>query len=86
MDAYALAARFGSLREALAPTKAKFLVVSFTSDWLFPPYQSEEITRTLMSIDKEVSYCCIESDYGHDAFLLESESMARLVRGFLDNV
>ena len=86
MDAYDLAARFGGLREAFGQTKAKFLVVSFTSDWLFPPYQSEEITRTLMSVDKEVSYCCIESDYGHDAFLLESGSMARLVRGFLDNV
>ena len=86
MDAYDLAHRFESLQDAFRQTRAKFLVVSFTSDWLFPPYQSEEITRTLMSMDKEVSYCCVESDYGHDAFLLESESMARLVRGFLDNV
>ena len=39
-----------------------------------------------MSNDKEVSYCNIESDYGHDAFLLEVESLARLVRGFLDHV
>ena len=66
--------------------RAKFLVVSFTSDWLFPPYQSMEIVRSLMSNDKEVSYCNVESDYGHDAFLLEVESLARLVRGFLDHV
>lgn len=86
MDLYDLPQRFGSLQKAISRVRAKFLVVSFTSDWLFPPYQSEEITKALMSVDKEVSYCCIESDYGHDAFLLENENLARLVRGFLDNV
>ena len=86
MDYYDIAERFGSLNKAFRNARAKFLIVSFTSDWLFPPYQSMEIVKALMSNDKEVSYCNIESDYGHDAFLLEVESLARLVRGFLDHV
>ena len=85
-DYYDICERFGSLSDAFRSVLAKFLVVSFTSDWLFPPYQSQEIVKTLMSNDKEVSYCNIESDYGHDTFLLETESLARLVRGFLDHV
>ena len=86
MDYYDIAKRFGGLNKAFRKVRAKFLMVSFTSDWLFPPYQSMEIVRALMSNDKEVSYCNVESDYGHDAFLLEVESLARLVRGFLDHV
>ena len=86
MDYYDIAERFGSLSNAFRNVLAKFLVISFTSDWLFPPYQSQEIVKTLMANDKQVSYCNIESDYGHDAFLLETESLARLVRGFLDHV
>ena len=85
-DYYDISERFGSLSNAFRKTLAKFLVVSFTSDWLFPPYQSKEIVKALMSNDKEVTYCNIESDYGHDAFLLETDSLARLVRGFLDHV
>ena len=85
-DYYDISERFGSLSNAFRSVLAKFLVVSFTSDWLFPPYQSQEIVKALMSNDKEVSYCNIESDYGHDAFLLETEGLARLVRGFLDHV
>ena len=85
-DYYDISERFGSLSNAFRSVLAKFLVVSFTSDWLFPPYQSQEIVKALMSNDKQVSYCNIESDYGHDAFLLETESLARLVRGFLDHV
>ena len=86
MDYYDIAERFGSLSNAFRNVLAKFLVISFTSDWLFPPYQSQEIVKTLMADDKQVSYCNIESDYGHDAFLLETANLARLVRGFLDHV
>lgn len=85
-DFYDISERFGSLSNAFRRVLAKFLLVSFTSDWLFPPYQSQEIVRALMGNDKEVTYCSIESDYGHDAFLLETDSLARLVRGFLDHV
>ncbi len=86
MNYYDIAKSFGSLNKAFRKVRAKFLLVSFTSDWLFPPQQSMEIVRALMSNDKEVSYCNIETDYGHDAFLLETESLARMVRGFLANV
>ena len=85
-DLYNISERFGNLSNAFRGVLAKFLVISFTSDWLFPPYQSQDIVKALMSNDKEVSYCNIETDYGHDAFLLETESLARLVRGFLDHV
>jgi len=85
-DYYNISERFGSLNNAFRKTLAKFLVVSFTSDWLFPPYQSQEIVKALMSNDKEVTYCNIQTDYGHDAFLLEMEALARLVRGFLDHI
>lgn len=86
MDHYDIAKRFGGLNKAFRKVHSKFLVVSFTSDWLFPPQQSMEIVRALMSNDKEVSYCNIESDYGHDAFLLEIENLSRMVRGFLSHL
>ncbi|NIA07412.1 MAG: homoserine O-acetyltransferase [Actinobacteria bacterium] len=85
-DYYNISERFGSLSNAFRKTLAKFLVLSFTSDWLFPPFQSQEIVKALMSNDKQVTYCNIQTDYGHDAFLLETETLARLVRGFLDHV
>ena len=85
-DYYNISQRFGSLSNAFRKTLAKFMVLSFTSDWLFPPLQSQEIVKALMSNDKQVTYCNIQSDYGHDAFLLETETLARLVRGFLDYV
>ena len=86
MDYYDISERFGGLNKAFSRVHAKFLVLSFTSDWLFPPYQSMEIVKALMTNDKEVSYCNIQSDYGHDAFLLEVDSLARLVSGFLDHI
>ena len=73
----------GDLGAALANTNASFLVVSFSSDWLFPPARSKEIVRALRSNNVEVSYCDIKSAYGHDAFLLEMETLGRLVSGFL---
>lgn len=73
----------GSLQKALAKATASFLVVSFTSDWLFPSYQSKEIVSALRRNNKDVSYAEIKSDYGHDAFLLEVESLSRLITSFL---
>jgi homoserine O-acetyltransferase len=61
------------------------LVISFTSDWLFPPYQSKEIVTALRRSSKDVSYAEITSDYGHDAFLLEIESLSRLITSFLQH-
>ncbi len=84
MDYFDLASNYGSLEKAFERTKSRFLVVSFTSDWLFPPAQSEQMVQSLLSVGKDVSYCNIESPYGHDAFLLEPKVLGDLVKGFLD--
>ena len=77
-----------ALAEALAPTTCRWLIVSFTSDWLFPPDQSEEVVDALLARDKLVSYCNVASDCGHDAFLLpnEVEIYGGLISGFLAQV
>ena len=64
----------------------KFLVISFKSDWLYPPYQSENIVKFLKMKNQEVTYCNIFSTYGHDAFLLEVKDETRLVKNFLDRL
>ena len=73
------------LTEALAPARCRWLLISFTSDWLFPPDQSEQIVNALLARDKGVSYCNVRSDCGHDAFLLpdELQTYGGLIRGFL---
>jgi homoserine O-acetyltransferase len=72
-----------SLAEALRGVRSKFLVIAFSSDWLYPPAQSKAIVSALKANDVDVSYCEIESDYGHDAFLLEVEEQERLISNFL---
>ncbi|MCX7803670.1 MAG: homoserine O-acetyltransferase [Planctomycetota bacterium] len=86
MDYYDMGARSGGLEAALARTKCKFLVLSFSSDWLYPPYQMREIVDALMNLDKDVTYCNIRSDYGHDAFLLEVDTMSKIIRSFLERL
>jgi len=60
------------------------MVISFASDWLFTPAQSGAIVDALVANNKDVSFCDITSPYGHDAFLLESETLGALLSGFLD--
>lgn len=84
VDYFDPAQKYGSLAEAFKNTKAKFLVISFDSDWLFPSYQSKEIVKTLMSLDKDVSYCEIKSPCGHDAFLLEYDVQSKIIKSFLN--
>ena len=86
MDYFDLGDRYGGLTEALARTSAKFLLVSFTSDWLFPTYQSKEIVFSLMKCDKDVSFTEISCPYGHDSFLLETERQSEIVSSFLETV
>jgi homoserine O-acetyltransferase/O-succinyltransferase len=64
-------------------TKARFLVISFTSDWLYPSYQSLEIVNALRSRNRDVAYCELPSNYGHDAFLVEVGEQTEVVQGFL---
>lgn len=86
MDYFNLSNEFnaeGDLAKVLERSKASFLIVSFSSDWLFPPYQSVEIVKALQKCKRAVNYCEIQSDYGHDAFLLEDDVLGSIVRNFL---
>ena len=84
MDLYDTAQKFGSLEKTFENTNAKFLIMSFTSDWLFPTDQSKEIVNALIKAKKDVSFCEIESPCGHDAFLLEFETQTKIVKSFLN--
>lgn len=64
--------------------KTKFLVISFTSDWLYPPYQSEEIVNFLHSKNIPVKYEKIDYEYGHDSFLIEKVQQTEIIRDFLN--
>ncbi len=75
-----------SLVKAFSNVSAKFLVVSFTSDWLYPTYQSKEIVVAMKKNGLDVSFCEIEAEWGHDAFLLPSERLSNLIKGFLEGV
>lgn len=86
MDYYDLAAGYRSLIEAVAGVQAEFLVVSFTSDWLFPTHQSREIVRALQANGIPTTFLEIPSSYGHDSFLLPNEQLAEAIRGFLAHV
>ena len=59
-------------------------MISFTSDWLYPTYQSREIVKALKKNGLDVSFCEIEADFGHDAFLIPDRRLGELVGGFLD--
>ena len=72
--------------EALRGANVSVLVVAFKSDWLYPAYQSQEIVRACKQAGLDVSYCEVDSTYGHDAFLLEVEEETHLVRHFLERV
>lgn len=85
VDYFDLENKYGSLKNAFKNTNAKFLVMSFDSDWLFPSSQAKEIVNTLMTLDKDVSYCEIKSPCGHDAFLLEYDLQAKIISSFLNN-
>ena len=84
MDYFDLKKDYGSLTKAFANTKSRFLIISFTSDWLFTPVQSETIVNALVANGKDVSFCNIASSYGHDSFLLEQGTLGSFISGFLD--
>ena len=83
MDYFDLAKDYGLLVNAFEKVKSRFLVISFTSDWLFTPAQSAAIVDALIANRKDVSYCNIVSPYGHDAFLLEPEVLGSFICCFL---
>ena len=76
----------GSAVKAFSGARAKFLVVSFTSDWLYPTYQSRAMVQAMKKSGLDVSFCEIKAEWGHDAFLLPNERLTSLTRGFLERV
>jgi homoserine O-acetyltransferase len=83
-DYFDIGKDYGSLKKAFADTSCRFLVISFSSDWLFTPFQSRTIVDALVANNKDVSFCDIASPYGHDAFLLEPDTLGSFISGFLD--
>jgi homoserine O-acetyltransferase/O-succinyltransferase len=85
MDYFDLAADYGGgLANAFRGTETRFCVVSFTSDWLFPTSDSRATVHALNAGGARVSFAEIETDKGHDAFLLDEPELFAIVRGFLD--
>ena len=76
----------GNLARALAVAKAKFLLVSFTTDWRFAPARSREIVKALLDNRRDVSYAEIDAPHGHDAFLLEDARYLGVVRSYFDRI
>lgn len=76
----------GSLVEAFSKAAAKFLVVSYTSDWLYPTYQSKEMVKAMKKNNRDVSFCEIDAQWGHDAFLLPDPRIDNLITGFLRSI
>jgi homoserine O-acetyltransferase/O-succinyltransferase len=85
MDYFDLAQTHGTLEQALSAVQAKFLVISFSSDWLFPSHQSKAIVGALRRVGAQAIYTEIQTDYGHDAFLLESAQLTSLIGNFLNH-
>ncbi len=85
MDYFDLAANHnGNLAKAFKDTPVRFCVISFTGDWLYPTEENRRIVHALNSVAANVSFAEVESDKGHDAFLLDEPEFHRLLKGFLD--
>ena len=88
MDLFNLGNTEKELSTTLSRSTCRWLIISFTSDWLFPPEQSQELTNTLLGLGKSISYCNVVSNCGHDAFLLQDDLpvYGEFIRAFLDNM
>ena len=84
MDYFDLAEGFASLSDACERASARFLVVSYDTDWLFPTAQSRELTHALLKVDKHVSFLELACSFGHDSFLIDIDPLAELISPFLD--
>ena len=88
IDLFDLEASYGGLTEALDKVTGKVLVLSFSSDWLYPTSMSLAIVRALQAKKKDVSFVEIDLPYGHDSFLVPAgmPTLTRIIRGFLNGV
>lgn len=86
MDYFDLASEFdGVLANAFRNTKVRFCVASFTSDWLYPTHENRKIVQALNAVAANVSFVEVESDKGHDAFLLDEPVFFDTIRGFINS-
>ena len=85
MDYFDLCGTEATLADAVADMPQRFLVLSFSSDWLFPTYQARQLVDALLAAGKSVTFAEIPSRYGHDAFLLEVDAQTALIRPFIEN-
>ena len=86
LDLYDIAWGFEGQDEALSSLTCASLWFAFSSDWLYPPYQTEELIEVLHAQGKPVEYHLVDSDYGHDSFLVEPEKFTPKIVAFLDRV
>ncbi|MDR1383544.1 MAG: homoserine O-acetyltransferase [Planctomycetaceae bacterium] len=88
MDKFDLGNNPKELTDRLRGTMCRWLILSFTSDWLFPPFQTQTLVEDALRGDKRISYCNIQSDCGHDSFLLENDldMYGGMIQAFLQNV
>jgi homoserine O-acetyltransferase len=76
----------GDLGRAFAAATAKFLIISFTTDWRFPPSRSRELVKALVDNRRDVSYAEINAPHGHDAFLLDDPRYHAVLRAYFANI
>ncbi|NJL95186.1 MAG: homoserine O-acetyltransferase [Anaerolineae bacterium] len=84
IDYFDIAAGYGSLQAALERVQAHVLVATFSSDWLYAAWQSQEMVQALLNLGRPVEYQHLEAHFGHDSFLVETELMGYVVGGFLE--
>ena len=86
MDYFDLTKEYnGNLSKAFAKTKTKFLIISFTSDWLYPTSENKEIVIALNAIGADVGFVEIESDKGHDSFLLDVPEFLNTLKNYINS-
>ncbi|MBT7942433.1 MAG: homoserine O-acetyltransferase, partial [Alphaproteobacteria bacterium] len=85
MDYFDMAAKHGGiLANAFKGTPVRFCVISFTSDWLYPTEENRRIVHALNAAAANVSFAEVESDKGHDAFLLDEPEFHQVLKGFIE--
>ena len=75
----------GNLSKAFKDSKTKFFIISFTSDWLYPTSENKKIVKVFNSLGLNVSFIEIETDGGHDSFLLEEPKFFEAIKGFVNS-
>ncbi len=84
MDVYDFSEGYGNLEEAFSQTQSEFLIISFSSDWLFPTEQSKEMATSILRAGRQVTFQEIKTEAGHDSFLLPNTEMEGLIQSFLE--